>query len=50
MNKPLTLTQLFAFYKERNAAPLAYYFARRRHASGYTVPEFLAYLMLEVPF
>ena len=38
-----TLQQRFAFYKEVNPAPLAYYFARRRHVgdSGYVVPEFL---------
>lgn len=37
----MTLQQRFKFYRERNAAPLAYYFARRKHAPGYTVPEWL---------
>ena len=39
----MTLQQRFTFYRERNAAPLAYYFARRKHATGYTVPDWLAY-------
>ena len=38
----MSLIQRFAFYKERNAAPLAYYFARRKHVGNdYAVPEFL---------
>jgi len=38
----MSLIQRFAFYKERNAAPLAYYFARSKHVAGsYAVPEFL---------
>lgn len=42
----MTLAQRFAFYKQRNATPLAYYFARKRHAVGYRVPESLAYLWI----
>ena len=42
----MTLQQRFTFYRERNAAPLAYYFARKRHAAGYRVPEFLCYLWI----
>jgi len=38
----MTLLQRFHFYLERNAAPLAYYFARRKHVGNdYAVPEFL---------
>lgn len=38
----MTLEQRFQFYKLRNAAPLAYYFARVKHVAGvYAVPEFL---------
>jgi hypothetical protein len=38
----MSLLQRFAFYKQINAAPLAYYFARRKHVAGaYSVPEFL---------
>jgi hypothetical protein len=38
----MTLLQRFKFYKQRNAAPLAYYFARQKHAAGvYAVPYFL---------
>lgn len=38
----MTLMQRFTFYRERNASPLAYYFARRKHVAGsYVVPEFL---------
>lgn len=38
----MTLQQRFRFYCERNAAPLAYYFARVKHVAGaYAVPEFL---------
>lgn len=38
----MSLLQRFAFYKERNAPPLAYYFARKHHVAGsYSVPEFL---------
>ncbi|SPF35799.1 hypothetical protein SBA4_1750017 [Candidatus Sulfopaludibacter sp. SbA4] len=38
----MTLLERFRFYKEINAAPLAYYFARYRHVAGsYTVPQFL---------
>lgn len=41
----MTLQQRFAFYCERNPAPLAYYFARQHHAgTTYRVPEFLAYV------
>lgn len=29
-----TLSELYRFYKERHAAPLAYYFARRAHVDG----------------
>ena len=37
----ITLQERFKFYRERNAAPLAYYFARQKHAAGYTAPSFL---------
>lgn len=38
----MTLQQRFHFYLERNAPPLAYYFARKKHVDGaYSVPEFL---------
>jgi hypothetical protein len=38
----MTLLQRFNVYKQANAAPLAYYFARRKHVAGtYSVPEFL---------
>lgn len=42
----MTLQQLFYFFKGRNPAPLAYYFARQRfsHRDKYAVPEFLAYV------
>ena len=40
----MTLLERFRFYRERNAAPLAYYFARKRHVNGaYRVPEFLVW-------
>jgi hypothetical protein len=45
----MTLIQRFHFYLERNAAPLAYYFARTKHVAGaYTVPEFLVLRSWEV--
>lgn len=38
----MTLQERFHFYRERNAAPLAYYFARQHHVAGsYGVPYFL---------
>ena len=37
-----SLMDRFRFYRERNAAPLAYYFARKHHVAGeYAVPEWL---------
>lgn len=38
----MSLLERFKFYKQRNAPPLAYYFARCKHVAGaYPVPEFL---------
>ena len=48
----MTLIQRFTFYRERNAAPLAYYFARKRYlaaaAVDFTVPEFLVLYGCEI--
>ena len=49
----MTLMQRFKFYKERNAAPLAYLFAREKHVAemgkndwrgDYKVPQFFVTL------
>ena len=41
----MSLMQRFTFYRQRNAAPLAYYFARMHHVAThpqpYRVPTFL---------
>lgn len=43
----MTLQQRFRFYKERNAAPLAYWMARNKHVAGeYAVPNFLTLLWI----
>ncbi len=51
LDAPNSLLEVrFRFYKERNAAPLAYFFARQKHVAevgktdwrdDYKVPEFL---------
>ena len=42
-----TLAERFAFYRERNPAPLAYFFARRWHVGDtYSVPESIALAVL----
>lgn len=46
----MTLQQRFSFYRERNPAPLAYFFARQHHVGiSYRVPEFLAYVSTARP-
>ena len=43
----MTLEQRFRFFRQRHAAPLAYYFARVRHADrAYALPEFLVFLWI----
>ena len=42
-----TLAERYAFYRERNPAPLAYFFARRWHVGDtYSVPESIALAVL----